>query len=114
MNDWLNKYMTEVQDLSVENLKLARGLWSLFYKVSEQISSYISIPELESIPSSFATIFQWNLDKRTLGFAFERNHEESGWYLADIRDGEEEIDSGLLSELTEEKLKELMIKTLNC
>lgn len=113
MNDWLNKYMTEVQDLSKENLKLARNLWNQFYNVSDQISSYVSIPELECIPSSFATIFQWNLDKRTLGFAFEREHEQSGWYLADIRDGEEDIDSGLLSELTEEKLKELMIKVLN-
>lgn len=113
MNDWLNTYMTDIQDLSKENLKLAKNLWNQFYNVSNQISSFISIPDLEYIPSSYVTIFQWNLEKRTLGFSFEKDHEQSGWYLADIRDNEEEIDSGLLAELTEEKLKELMIKTLN-
>ena len=113
MSSWFNKYILEIQNLSKDNLDLAIKLQMLFCKVSEQISYYIEIPDLECFVSDSATIFEWDLEKRTLGFAFEKNQEQSGWYLADIRDGEEDIDSGLLTDLTEEKLKELMIKTLN-
>ena len=68
-------------------------------------------PLRASVLDDGALLIEWTLSDRRLGFSFESNPEESGWYFVFSKGSSERCEAGTMNQLDVPRLVRLMTET---
>ena len=99
------------QSLSRPDLNQVRVLLDELADAAWQANVEPTTPLRASVLDNGTLLIEWTLPDRRLGFSFESNPEESGWYFVFSKGSSERYEAGSMDQLDVPRLLRLMTKT---
>jgi hypothetical protein len=84
------------------------AIQSLLIKFATSVSSAVTV-KLPPLRLAIC-LLEWTFEDRRLGFSFEQNPKDSGWYYVYSSDSSERYESGTMDQLEMSRLIGMMLK----